>query len=201
MSKLALRVPAILLAVFLVGGCGGDGDATGPESGVSASESATLAEDVMGALEGALNSGSQPGAAAVPAAIPINVQYSNMAQCPLGGVISVSGSATGSIDAETGTGSIFVQVLESITDCRYAFGTSELEINGNPNLSATGTFTFVGGQMGTQQTVRVGGGFNWQRDPGGSGFCAVNLTVILNTVGGGASVSGTFCGHQMDFEV
>ncbi len=205
-----LRLPALVLVLALtsVVGCSDDGeDASGLDgessSDISASESLTMATEIALGTFTAINSGTVSSiAVAAGTNIPINVQYTGLINCPLGGRISLSGSASGSID-DNGSGSIFIQVLESIVDCAYGFdnGTRTVTINGAPSLSATGTFTFLNGQPGTQQTVRIGGGFNYDAQPGRTGFCAVSLTILMNLTAGTASISGTVCGNSMNFNV
>lgn len=199
-----MRAVAALAAVALAIACSSD-DGTGPEeasSPINASESLAMANTMMGAMSETFASGSQQSVALSGGeSIPININYSHAQACPGGGTLSLSGSASGSLDTETGTGSVFVQVLETANDCGFGFTERQVIINTAPTLSATGTFSFVGGQLGTQQTVRVGGGFNFQIDGATTGFCAVNLTVNLSPTPGGTTTSGTVCGHQVNFSV
>ena len=192
-----------LFAVVVALGC--SSDSAGPEeasSPITAGESLAMANDLMGAMSAAFASGSMQNVALSAAeSVPININYSHSEACDAGGTLSLSGSASGSLDVNTGTGSVFVQVLETANDCDFGFTERQVIINTAPTISATGTFTFVGGQLGTQQTVRVGGGFNFTIDGATTGFCAVNLTVNLSTTPGATTTSGTVCGHQVNFSV
>jgi hypothetical protein len=198
-----LLVPAVVLAV----GCGGD-EGTGPDgSGLSDAQAQNIAFEVTSASINALNSGApaEPAVslalagAGAGSAIPIRYDYSHTESCPVFGRIGVTGTMSGSID-ENGSGALWVQVTETLTDCTFSSNSGDLVINGNPSLSLTGTFTFLNGSPGTQQTLTLSGGFRWDFDSGGSGFCAINLTLNLATAGSGTTtVSGTVCGRQVNY--
>ncbi len=214
-----LLVPAVILAM----GCGGD-DGTGPEgSNISDAQAQNIAFEVTSASINALNSGTgEPAvslmlagagaASAIPirlslmlagagaaSAIPIRFDYSHTESCPLFGRIGVTGTMSGSID-DQGSGALWLQVTETLTDCTFSSNNGDLVINGDPSLSLTGTFTFLNGSPGTQQSLTLSGGFRWNFDGGGSGFCAINLTLNLATAGSGTTtVSGTVCGRQVNY--
>ncbi len=136
-------------------------------------------------------------AAAVP--VPISISYSHTESCPLFGRIGVTGSVSGSIDSETGDGVLWLQVTETLTDCTFSSSNDDLVINGSPSLTLTGNFSFLQGAPATQQSLTLSGGFRWDFDAGGSGFCALNLTFNLATAGSGTTtVSGTVCGRQVN---
>jgi hypothetical protein len=197
-----LLVPAVILAM----GCGGD-DGTGPEgSNISDAQAQNIAFEVTSASINALNSGTGEPAvslmlagAGAASAIPIRFDYSHTESCPLFGRIGVTGTMSGSID-DQGSGALWLQVTETLTDCTFSSNNGDLVINGDPSLSLTGTFTFLGGSPGTQQSLTLSGGFRWSFDGGGSGFCAINLTLNLATAGSGTTtVSGTVCGRQVNY--
>ena len=194
---------APLLAVALALGC--SSDSAGPDdasSPINSTESLAMTNTLVSAMSETFNSGTQQSVALSGAeSVPININYSHTEVCPGGGSISLSGSAEGSLDLDTGTGSVFVQVVENISDCDFDFTERQIVITTNPSIDATGTFTFVDGQLESEQTVEVGGGFNFTIDGATTGFCAVDLTVNLSTTPGATTTSGTVCGHQVNFSV
>ena len=128
------------------------------------------------------------------ASVPINFQYSSTHSCPVGGRAGANGSLTGSIDNETGDGVLWLQIIFTYTDCAFSVGTRSVTINGNPSLTLNGTFTFLGGQPATQQTLGLSGALSTSVIP----FCAISLTFTVVTAGNGTStVSGTVCGRQV----
>ena len=187
----------LALAVALLAACG---DSTGPDSGVTSlsdSESNALALDFLAAAVNAMNSAS--GSPGLTASVPVNVQYSHVMACPAGGHISVSGSLTGSVD-DQGSGALFLQILETPTDCAHEFQGSTVAFSGNPYISVAGTFTYLNGAAATQQSLNIGGGFSWSADPGGSGSCTVILSLNLATnASGTTTLSGTVCGRQVNY--
>lgn len=191
MRTRTLGIP-FTLALLLAIGCGGN-DSTGPGGSVLTDEgAAALADLVMGSTVGALESPGGSPSLAVPVAI--NAQFSRTQACPTGGQIGVSGNLTGAFDSDTGSGSAWLQVMGTYTDCGLEANGVGYVVNGNPYLTITGSFTWLGGAPATQQTVRIGGAL----DINGR-FCAINLT-ILYAMGGQSttSVSGTVCGVSVN---
>ena len=86
-----------------------------------------------------------------------NAQFARTHACPAGGNIGVNGSLTGSFDSETGSGSAWLQVLGTYTDCGIEAAGVAYVANGDPYLTITGSFTWLGGVPATQQTIRIGG--------------------------------------------
>jgi hypothetical protein len=198
-----LLVPAVVLAV----GCGGDDEGTGPSSNdISDAQAQSIAFEVTAASINALNSNTgEPSVSlmlagtAAGSAIPIRFDYSHTESCPLFGRIGVTGTMSGSIN-DQGSGQLWLQVTETLTDCTFDSSHGDLVINGDPSLSLTGTFSFLNGSPATQQSLTLSGGFRWNFDEGGSGFCAINLTLNLATAGSGTTtVSGTVCGRQVNY--
>ena len=204
----------MLAMLALVAGCADGG--TEPGSGLSDEQAEAITDEVIAASINAINSGSSAASSAIlasimgssdgPAAaaavpVPISISYSHTESCPLFGRIGVTGSVSGSIDSETGDGVLWLQVTETLTDCTFSSSNNDdLVINGSPSLTLTGNFSFLQGAPATQQSLTLSGGFRWDFDAGGSGFCALNLTFNLATAGSGGSttVSGTVCGRQVN---
>jgi hypothetical protein len=184
MRSTIVRAPFVLaVALAFTLGCGDE--TTEPSSAVSEEAAAALADQLLSASVNTLDSPSP----SLAASVPINVQFSNGSSCPGGGNINVSGNLTGSFDTDTGSGSAWLQVLETVTDCTVTANGVNYVANGNPYLSMTGSFTWLNGAPATQQTLRIGGAL----DINGR-FCAITLTILYSTTGGSNSISGTVCG-------
>lgn len=125
-----------------------------------------------------------------PLATLVNVSVSQRTNCTAGGYINVTGSLTGSIDT-TGTGVLQTQVDETINSwqCIGAY-----VINGDPYLSAAGTFSFLNGQQATAASISFGGGFQWSG--ASSGSCSIQMTMLFEPDGSG-TLSGTACGYNV----
>ena len=118
----------------------------------------------------------------------INEPISYTLTCTAGGNMKASGSITGSMT--NGTGVISLQIPITITDWGCE---PPAIINGDPYISITGTFSFVGGAPGTQQHISVSGGFK-----SATQSCQIMLGTDFNPNGGGHT-SGTCCGYAVDF--
>ena len=196
---------AALLAAGLALGCG---DSSGPDNTLSDDEvsqvSAQVAAVTIAALNSPTTSGSAVSASSLagslePASglvsVPVNFQYSSMHTCPVSGRAGANGSLTGSIDNDTGDGVLWLQIIFTYTDCTFSVGTRNLTVNGNPSLTLTGNFSFLGGQPATQQTLSLSGALSTTLIQ----FCAINLTMNVATAGTGTTtVSGTVCGRQVN---
>lgn len=180
---------------------------TGIDYGMSQEEAEAIAEDLMrGASGGVQNSSAgsptAPEAAASGTAagvldlahVAINENFSHRITCTAGGTIEVSGNLIGNID-NNGTGSLFMDARETLTDWRCA---GAKVINGDPYVSLTATFSFQGGQLATQSSIRIGGGFKWGN--GSDESCQVLVTFLFNRDGSGRG-TGTVCGHTIDVSV
>ncbi len=192
---------AALMAAGLALGCS---DSSGPDDTLSDGEASQISAQVAAVTIAALNSSTtsgSPGSASSLASsgeanvsVPVNFQYSSTHSCPVGGRAGANGSVTGSIDNDTGDGALWLQIIFTYTDCTFSVGTRNLTINGNPSLTLTGTFTFLGGQPATQQTLSLSGALSTSI----ISFCAISLTMNVATAGNGTTtVSGTVCGRQV----
>ena len=176
---------------------------TDTKGGISSSDAAVIATQFSkamgnGALAahtalapaglGARGASSLSAANAMPL---VNVQISQRTNCAAGGYINVSGSLTGSI-SNNGTGALSFGVTETINDwqCFGAF-----IFNGDPYLSAAGTFSFLSGVLSSPASISMGGGFKWTGNGGGS--CTLQLTALVYSNGTGHT-SGQVCGQQVD---
>ena len=127
--------------------------------------------------------------------VPVNVQYTHTHYCPDGGRISVVGSLTGAIDKQ-GNGQLWLQIHQSVIACEMSESGRTVIFDGS--LSLAGTFSYLGGQPATQQTLLYSGWFDWEVDNGLTGDCYIDLTMLLASAGGDTSLSGTVCGFQIN---
>lgn len=174
----------------------GDPSASGP----SANQANAFAEQFAGAFSHSMagsgvSASLRPLAAAAAgsgaASVPINQQVTGVTNCTAGGRIEVSGNLTGNID-ETGSGVLFLQVLETITDWRCI---PPYVINGDPYLSAAGSMSFQNGQLASPASISFGGGFKWGTTAAES--FQIHLTLLLNPDGSGR-ISGVMGPHSVD---
>ncbi len=194
MRRPTLGTPLICAVIaFLAAGCGDD--STEPSSAISEEGAAALADVVLSSTVAALNSPSPSPSLAAPVAI--SAQFARTQACPAGGNIGVNGNLTGSFDSETGSGSAWLQVLATYTDCGIEAAGVTYVTNGDPYLTITGSFTWLGGVPATQQTIRIGGALSLD-----GRFCAINLTILYATAGSSSStISGTVCGVAVNENV
>jgi hypothetical protein len=206
LEKSARKFSAALLAAGVALGCS---DSSGPGDALTDSEASQISAQISNVTIAALNSQttsaspmSAPSLASsfesanALASIPINFQYSSTHSCPVGGRAGANGSLTGSIDNTTGDGVLWLQIVFTYTDCAFSVGTRDVTVNGNPSLTLTGTFSFLGGQPATQQTLRLSGALSTSV----IGFCAISLTMNVATAGNGTTtVSGTVCGRSVNY--
>ncbi|HEU4990771.1 MAG TPA: hypothetical protein VFT41_13380 [Gemmatimonadaceae bacterium] len=125
------------------------------------------------------------------AATLVNVSVQQRTNCTSGGYINVLGSMTGSID-QNGSGVLSLQVTESINGWKCDGGWT---IDGDPYLSAAGTFPFLNGALSSAASISFGGGFRYTGPVSGS--CSEQMTLLLYQNGSG-HLSGTMCGRQVD---
>ena len=191
------RLIGIGLSLALLA-CSSSGDSTGPSTGLSADAAEAFSSQVARALGSGLQStnfargAAERFAAPLPglpiAAVPVNVSVKQRTNCTAGGYIEVSGTMTGNI-SDQGSGVLQLQVLETISDWRCI---GNHVINGDPYISAAGTFTFLNGVMGEPAQVSIGGAFKWGNATGQG--CNMQLTILMYRNGTGR-VSGQTCGH------
>lgn len=115
-----------------------------------------------------------------------NIQVEQNTPCPEGGIINGVGSLTGSIDDNTGTGQLLLQVDVNAVNCKVQ---NSPAINGGVSLA--GTIPFIGGSLQSFQ-MDVGGAFTW-----GNQGININLTFIMDMQTLQASLTGVIGGRQI----
>jgi len=191
-----LGMPAVVLA-FAACSIPGLTDLTTAK--ISSAEAKTIAMQLSKGLSNGVSTAHPLLAAAAlragdpgqPATTLINVPISQRTTCTAGGNINVTGSMTGSI-SDNGTGALLLGLTETITDWACTGG---FVLNGDPYLSAAGTFSFLSGVLSSPASIRMGGSFRWTGN--GSGSCAIQLTTLVYANGSGHT-SGQVCGEGVD---
>lgn len=198
-----MRKTFVVSLAAVLAACSSTGDSTGPgnSSGMSQAQAEAFAGQVARALGNGLDNTSLNVASgqrifAPPAPGPIaptlvNVSVEQRTNCTAGGYIQVLGNMTGNI-SDQGSGALLLQVTETISDWRCI---GNLVINGDPYVSAAGTFTFLNGNLNSPASVSIGGGFKW--GTGSAQSCQMQLTMLAYSDGTGR-VSGQVCGHSVN---
>lgn len=158
-------------------------------------ESEALAEDISSAFADAFSNMtvSSAGASEKASSAMVNASTTWTTTCTAGGQITVNASLSGSLSDDTGTGVISASATETITDWACVSGKI---MNGDPYISAVGTFSFMNWQPSTQQSVSISGGVKWGALATES--CQISLTINLPTATSStSSVSGTVCGNYV----
>jgi hypothetical protein len=209
-SNSAGVLTAVIAAALALAGCGGTSSSSDNGSGMSQAAAEGLATQLSTASAGAANSAQSSarltaagsgqssllveprGADSVQCTADyssctydIDTSYTN--NCTAGGSIHATGNLTGTMNS-SGTGMLQIQITETITDWQCISG---YVINGDPDISLTGTFSYVNGNPGTNQSMTISGGFKW-----GSGSCQIHLSTLLNA-SGGWTTTGTVCGYTV----
>ena len=126
----------------------------------------------------------------------INQEVSSTTNCAPQGNIQVTGNIFGTIDIN-GNGVLQIQATETLTDWSCITG---YLIEGDPNISITGQFSFVNGNPAAAQTMTLSGGFTWATTAGQpmTGSCAVDLTASYQSNNGHGILSGIVCGYPLN---
>lgn len=169
-----LAVLVAILGTAPAGGCGGGGSS--PTQPTVTSPSATELANVI------VQSYNSATAGKARAKDQFYVPFDSRVGCSGGGFTETSGSISGnqnflSIGGQT-----------TLTNC----GDQGYVLNGDPHVSFAGTFSALSGSL----QIRFGGAVRWSGG-GGSGSCAIALTLIADSSSG--HVSGSVCGQQVDY--
>ncbi len=207
--RVGLHSAGVLVVTLSVVGCGGGGGGGGIDdngSGMSRAEAEGLAKQLSavsagaaGGAQGAVGGGALGAAARSPepdsavqctpdySSCTYNIDTSYTNNCTAGGTIHATGNFSGTMSS-SGTGMFQLQITETLTDWQCIPG---YVIEGDPYISLTGTFSYVNGNPGTNQSLTMSGGFKWN-----GGSCQIRLTTLLNS-SGGWTTTGSVCGYPV----
>ncbi|HEX2600648.1 MAG TPA: hypothetical protein VHL32_00950 [Gemmatimonadaceae bacterium] len=190
--------------IFAVAACS---DSTGP-NGISADDANELAADLdatsaftvgdigLGAAFDIVTDGSG-AAATVSSPTTFDNNFSFTHQCPKGGEVALAGRVVGTGDRATRSLSVESTATRTDTDCAFQTKHGQITLNGNPNIAFDGKLNIVNGVLSGPQTATHKGSFSWART-GASGTCDVDLTSTYDPDTHTATVTGTFCGIDVN---
>lgn len=194
-----LGIVAAIAITATWAGCGGSSSSGGGGDGLSENQAIALSEQISGVAVNAMNNmdvNASVGEASKSVqcnpdtgTCTYNIPLSWRQNCTAGGAIEISGSITGT--TTDGSGFLQIGATETITDWQCITG---YIINGDPYISLSGTFTFMGGVPSTQQSMTITGGFKWGTTAAES--CQIYISINFNS-GGGGTMSGTVCGYSV----
>jgi hypothetical protein len=118
-------------------------------------------------------------------------QFNTTDACQFGGTTGFAGDVNGSVNS-SGTGSIQFQLDETFSNCVPVSGYT---VNGAPEVSIAGTFTFSNGVVSFPLQVLAGGAVTINGTT-----CNVNLTTLVESNGSGTT-TGTLCGQAVNISV
>lgn len=142
------------------------------------------------------------GPVRAPVAIDTSVEFQT--PCTLSGFVGVTADLTGTVDADAGTGSLDLAVVQTHQSCRAVHVDSgkEFLLDGAPNLSADYAVSWSGG--GFDAVGSYEGALDWNVD-GRSGRCEVAVAFdaegVLEEGATSASLTGTICGRAVSHSV
>jgi hypothetical protein len=192
-----MRSMTVALAMVVCGlaGCG----MFGPHDSFTQSDANAMATNLGNAVIDGMNAShaKRPGEAQPD--VLVNAQVDDTANCARGGYLHVLGAMTGSLD-NNGSGVLSMQLTESIVACAMAAADGNtVTVDGDPYLSAVGTFSYLNGAPSSTQHVHFGGGFRWSFTSGASGSCSVSLDLYLpNNTSSQTTLSGTVCNFSVN---
>lgn len=185
---------------------------TAPSTGIDAPDANQLANDVddltMTALGTAGVSALAPSFSVSPSdatdqlaplasVSTINRTFTNTRACPAGGTMTITGSVTGTSDPVAKNLSITTTATKTDTNCAFNTKHGVATLNGNPNVTITGTVNIVAGKPVGPQTLSHKGSYTWARN-GNSGTCNVDVTSVFDPTAGTFTVTGTMCGRTVN---
>jgi len=202
-SGRAFSLLAAVLSLLVGVGCGG-----GSGSGSSSTVPASVVQDVATMIsKNAVTNLSEGTSAAVvrhpghlqgriePQEVSctqnscvFSQQYNTTDACQDGGTSGFAGDVNGTISS-SGTGSIQFQVDETFTNCVPVSGYT---VNGAPQVTISGTFTFNNGSISFPLPILAGGAVTVNGNT-----CNINLTTLAES-NGSSTTTGTLCGQSVN---
>jgi hypothetical protein len=129
----------------------------------------------------------------------VEEQFTIVRTCPLGGSVTVAGSALREFVRDTRTVTSQVSATKTADACTYALRNgATIAITGNPNIGVEARRKRVAGVPTGLQTLTHRGSFNWTRSTGENGTCTVDITATVDPENRTRTVRGTFCNRTID---
>lgn len=142
------------------------------------------------------------GPAGAPVQIDTSIEF--QASCSLGGLVDLAADLTGTVDADAGTGSLDLSVVQTHQTCRavHAESGKEFLLDGAPSLTADYAVSWSAGAF--DAVGSYGGAIDWTVE-GRSGRCDVAVAFdaegMLQQGATSASLTGTICGRAFSHTV
>ncbi len=199
---------ALLGAVLFMAACN-DGGPTGVNEGdeLTPVETNEIFAEIFNELAGLFllgGVGGGPQLAVGPTLIgiaPVTVSQTinESGSCEGGGTVTVTGSISGDIDEQAQTGTVTLDVTETINNCVVVTSTgTTFTVNTSPPIRMTGDFTIT--QTSFSLAFDITGGFTFTGSDGRSGSCLIDVSMsatVTGTTVAQESVSGTVCGQSI----
>lgn len=147
--------------------------------------------------------------AAAPMGAPANtdakvtISIDDSGPCEGGGTVALAGSMTVEANDAGTSGTLTFNYTVAPAGCEVTTtGGQVFTLTGDPNIKATGDFTFSGTDTGGafEGSLNYDGKFAWESSDGRSGACGVNLKAEYNFSfsgtgsSGSATLTGSVCG-------
>ncbi len=126
-----------------------------------------------------------PAPAAAAAAEPIDFrrEVTRSRECPLAGSVTVTGVASGTVDRETQSGTLNLEMTTVITNCQFAHGDVTFTVYTDPSIVRTGSFSYENGHPSREATFTIRGVIAWESSDGRSGRCEIEGSVTRSAEG------------------
>lgn len=162
-TRFPLRFPAVLVVLLAPAAC--DDNTVRPADNDTLSQAEVVALVDGLAVVGRLTD-TDPDRAGEPAL-----------QCPLGGVVGFSGTATA--DSTGNTRVLRSEIVMTPQDCRFAVDGVTFTANGAPNVRQTGDVTITGFFEQIDLDYDIAGAVDWETgSPVRRGTCALDLDLV-----------------------
>jgi hypothetical protein len=160
-------------------------------------------QDVLSALSEAFGAvdvtTNSPAAGLQLAPVPVNTTFDVSVPCEAG-VISVNGTANGSLDDETLEGDLTLQLSWDFVGCVVTSDYGSITLNGNPSIQFAAQYLF--GQEQFTVTATESGGFDFATADGRTGVCPIDLSMGMSynatTAESTENVTGWVCGRPAE---
>ena len=196
MRKVSTSFIGLTTALALTVVACGDDDLTGVDSGSELTSSEVAA--VLKAFGSAFKTAGS-AAQAAPAQAPVSVSetFDVTVPCESGNLV-VSGSISGTADAETFISDLTTTVSWDPNACVVGDGTNTFTVDGDPRVELVLDLTST--QVALTLSGAETGGFSFTSSDGRSGTCALDVEFSIATTPTGVEreVTGTICGLEAD---
>lgn len=193
-----------LLTGVALAACGSDFTSSGDP--LTEAEAGELAEVLVEqGFVGFAGSGPQQAPGAEAAAVPFTFTINESGSCDGGGTVSISGSASGNIDENNGTGNLSYDYTVTPNGCQVTTESQRVfTITGDPNIKVSGDLELT--ETLFDFTFGYDGKFQWTEGTR-SGACGVDVTATIEMTFSGttgelisvtASMQGTVCGYTVN---